>query len=265
MPSVDSPELAQVRSFTQIPKSDSKRSKRPLVVLVPGLNAHPHSMDLLAQNLESSGYPSVVIPIEKRQEGESRNSLVDNLREGVEAFVDGEKDTEVVLFGFSLGALVAAEYVLQDNPSFVTKILLAAPAQGMRLRNFVIRPLTWLYWTGLGIRSFAPTTHRSRAFTPLRTYNALFELYSDHYQLNSKKLQERQGAVILVQDDELISTRRTLSWLERNLLTHWKVYELRTKEAGSLAPRHLIVHPDGIGEQAWKQLVDLVLRSIASQ
>ncbi len=233
-------------------------SRKHVLVFIPGLNTKNSAFEAMARELAKRGYPAAILDLEGHADTSSADELIIRLHKELGDLHIKFPDSSFVLAGYSLGALIATNYAAAYEPQFVSALILLAPAQGMHLRNYLFYPATWLDWTGLGLRSFAPEKHRAASVTSLKSYANLFELHHRAYRLKSHYLQEIPGLLVVSKDDELISSARSHAWLERNSLSKWKFHELKEIQQGSEAPRHLIIHPDGIGDAAWESLLKLI-------
>ena len=231
---------------------------RGLVVLVHGLNNSLAVWRPFSEFLNEKGY-HVIAPrlagheIRALPSSVSVNSWLLNVEHALEQARVRWADKLIYGVGFSLGGAVLDAYASRSPESF-EKLVLVAPAIHLTGLANSLRILRTLRLLGLSLPSFTPQKYRSRAWTSLESYNALFNL-SDGSIDPASVAPCRQ--IWLSPRDGLIAYTESRNWAERNACSAADV-EVVTPLAVAPAA-HPIPVPDMLGETEWRRMTNQIL------
>lgn len=239
-------------------------SKLGVVLLVHGLNQKPSSWMELIHHLNLNGlhvYRLALqghrgLPLADMRKVDAaiwETELLDGCREIASRF----PACPVYLIAFSLGGLVSMIVQLKTGRRLFARQVLLAPA-------LAIRPYT--RFARLLCRIFPYLPSRSprgyvanREGTTAEAYRALFQLEKEFRMFTDFSILNIPTLVMMRQDDELISYKATLRFLENRKLSEWRMIPLLDEAAllkCSCAYRHLIVDSRSAGKEVWRRMTE---------
>jgi alpha-beta hydrolase superfamily lysophospholipase len=167
------------------------------------------------------------------------------------------------VMGYSLGGLTLITMLESISPhTYPRAMILIAPA--VALRGFLDvsaflhlpPPITWAF------PNLAPPEYRRYDYTPLFWYSNTLALYRNlgHLQ-NIKQLATIPTLVVLNEDDEIVSTKATVAWIdENNLSPSWRVEMFHPENSQFPLKEHLIIDEASLGRREWARLRQLIAR-----
>lgn len=235
-----------------------------VVLLVHGLNQKPSSWMELIHHLNSNGLHVYRLALQGHR-GLSFDDMrqvnagiwEDELLGGYREIAGRYPKYPVYLIAYSLGGLVSMIVQLKTGQRLFTRQVLLAPA-------LAIRPYT--RFAQLLCRIFPHLPSRSpqgyvanREGTTAEAYRALFQLEKEFRTFQDISILNIPTLVMMRQDDELISYKGTLRFLERNELGEWRMLPLLENSAlprCSCSYRHLIVDSRSAGKEIWRRITE---------
>ena len=230
---------------------------RGVFILVHGLNNSPEAMRPLATFLNQTGFATVIVALtghrgEAREVIPSRRRWVEDLECAVEAVQRRWPGKRMSALGFSLGGAVILNGLSEFGRPLFERVVLVAPAIGLKGYTALLRPLTWLDWTGLGLPSFIPPPYRAEATTPLTAYAALFDTVDTLLVRPTGEALRLTPTLVLLNDgDEFISVSRTRRFIQAGELAAWQLEVLPPLNGST--PTHLMLDPATFGAANWER------------
>jgi len=179
---------------------------------------------------------------------------IDNLDECFENARSKSPEKKIVLFSYSLGAVLAL-YYLMTRRKVVEKMIFFAPAITLKKSSRIISLIP--KWGNISIPSFSPKKIRANNFTPKNAYTELFKM-SDFCLLNSQNLKNYRALVFIDPKDEMISYSDLNKLVTSEKLSNWKIEHVE-KNSGY---HHLIVDRNFLNDREWNTIVDKIKRFI---
>jgi alpha-beta hydrolase superfamily lysophospholipase len=242
-----------------------------VVVLAHGLNNRPAVMGGLAEVLAAEGFHcvSVALPHDLGRRG-SPDEIVDRWVGAVAAghaiAVGHAGGLPVHHLGFSLGALVAVEFLRRAPEADVRRMVLLAPPVALTAAARLVRILVPLRRVGAVIPSATPKAVRSRWGTPLSEYAAMLALSASVRRQDARTdrqpvraLDGVQTLVVVDRDDELVDHRGVIDWARATGRDGWTVVHLPSAARGWGSRAHLVAHEPHAGPARWAALTATVL------
>ncbi len=270
-------------------------SRGDVAVVFHGLNQRPDRMGRVVEALTDLGYAALLVTLtghdgdEEAFRGVLRSSWHDDVDAAFrEARERSDPDGQVVLVGYSLGALAALDYLSSlsdvsgngngkakeagrgaaDGPESGRRLpfdraVLFAPA--LSLRSFA----HWARFPGrfmpdFFVPSFAPADSRSCRGTPGAAYRALFHM---HDSLRRSGIPGGEVPVLCFIDpkDEMVSAKGLRRLILRSGLAGWRISEVFARRSDWGRPiHHLIIDPELVGEEPWRGIVAEMARFLSN-
>ncbi len=222
------------------------------VVLVPGLNNAPLSLNALAELLLDHGHHVLEVVLAGHAEDRRPVTLEQWVCDVVAAarFANAQfPGLGISIVGFSLGGTIAVQALDESEDLSLRRLVLLAPAVGLRTRGYLLRPFLWLRFFGVTLPSLTPEAFRYAPRTPLSSYHQLFRAVDATTELqNAARLNKIPTWLAIHEADEAVSPSRLRRWLKSQALD-WPLTVVPTDRGGP-APHHLIAdrhHLDSLG------------------
>jgi hypothetical protein len=238
-------------------------SVRGVALVAHGLNLRPSRMDELAVLLQRKGYLTVRVALS----GHGENPEV-FARVSRELWLDDAKNhwclaralqqpsQPLVLVGYSLGALVFQDFLLNELEATERQLLTAqylfAPALQLRASSLLLKvfsPALWLWIPSAGLKEY-----RGTWATPMAAYNALFASQIA-WQKASKEDFKVPTYLYLAEKDELVSWDKTQTLLNDPDFSFWKlekVEKLGHRQGRTL--HHMIIDSASFSPAEWNRV-----------
>ncbi len=235
-----------------------------------GLNTNPMRMEDLADLFREKKFQTTIGTLSGHSKTKAQDENISAERWKSEFIEQWNKSTEKcqnkddkrLFVGYSLGALTAMNvFDSQTNVTLPTAMVLLSPALSFRHIVALIRSIAWLPFGSLP--SLNHPDYRARNMTPLRSYNALFELHSDWRNFAWNNTTSIPTLVVLSQKDELVDSKGLAQDIEKRKLERWKILWL-TNDDALLRPRyyHLMIDQMSMGASAWNLLKENLAHSL---
>jgi pimeloyl-ACP methyl ester carboxylesterase len=176
------------------------------------------------------------------------------VRDGYQVLREQLPGKPVLLFGYSLGTLLALNLVLEQPEDKKTLFLLAPPLELRMLPSFLLK-LTRLLPASVRIASAAPERYRIQPWTSVAEYQALDSMRNQLDQkLHLLSQQRLSGVVLLSAQDEFVSDSGVHEILQRHIPKLEQ--HILTLQGGSFV--HLMLDQYSLGEQGWNELSEVI-------
>lgn len=240
---------------------------RGVAILIHGLNNTPAVMKPIAVVLQSLGFTTAIVTLDGHEGGSDPNvaraeAWIGQVQRAALEARERYPQTPLLGLGFSLGGAICLR-ALDAGAADFRRIVLIAPAIGLKGYTSFIRFITWLRIFGIAVPSFIPAAYRSSSTTPLQHYALLFEIVD---KIRTTTLQSKTratpGLIVLRDGDEFISITKTERFRRESGFTDWRVVTVGESPTG--LPAHVMVDERSFGAQNWSRFVDeltLFLRS----
>jgi len=251
--------IAPVRSSALPVEWGEVSNHRGVAILVHGLNNTPRVMRPIGAVLRSIGFTTGIVTLGGHAEEGSKipvgaNDWVDAIRDAAQEAAVRYPGTPLLGVGFSLGGTVCLQ-ALDSGAADFRRLILIAPAIGLKGYTSFARLVTWLRIFGVSIPSFIPPEYRSSSTTPLKHYASLFELVD---RLRTTRLDRKTtttpGLIVLRDTDEFVSRSRTERFRLESGFEQWRILSLG--RGGTELPEHLLVDERSFGSEGWRRFVD---------
>lgn len=242
--------------------SNAKVQHQLCAMVLHGLNTHPGKMADLAHLLEQHSFKTKLgiltghSPTPRTDESISAEQWKNDFRrQWTEATSNcANRGDSSIFVGYSLGAVVGLS-LFDSDPSIhlPDKIILIAPALEFRLKVSTIKAISWFPWGSLP--SLNHSDYRARSWTPIQSYQALFQLQKEWKKNAWKKTGSIHTLVALNADDELVDSQKLQSEINNAKLQNWATIWLSNSKS-LLRPNyhHLIIDKLSLGDHSWEQL-----------
>lgn len=248
----------------------SLEQPRAVVVVVHGLNLDPMVMTDIAASLYTSGMDVLSVSLsghahELPQDGrlvqfQEADFSVWQQEVAYAVAVASERaaifDIPLYLVGFSLGGLLSADYLLGDNGSKVSRMVLFAPAISLKWSSYLLYPMQ--VFPDVFLPSVAPRAYRANDFAPVSAYLALYDGVRQFNAAAGQRL-NIPTLVFMHPGDELVSAQRVREFLDIHALSEWRYVEVRKSTGAANVLDHLIVSEGSLGADAWRLISNQVL------
>lgn len=231
---------------------------RGIFLLVHGLNNAPTVMRPFGDLLNQLGYTTAIVALtghraEERIPSVSRERWRSDIACAAREAGEREPKLPVSALGFSLGGALALEAMRDLPQSPFERLVLVAPALGLKGYTVLMRFAAWFDWTGLAVPSFIPEAYRSGAFTPLTGYGALFEVVDGLLTRPPRApIQTTPTLVFLNAGDEFISVSRTQRFVRDESISTWRIVVLPEEDLAT--PTHLMLDSATFGGENWARV-----------
>ena len=240
-----------------------REKPRAFVLLAHGLNLKPSRMRPLAETAchDENRYSCRILSLPGHEEfGSSRmrqvtaNSWKQRILEEVEQIerLALEHQVPAYFIGYSLGGLVGEWAISQQANSVFDKVVLIAPAIATHSYTKIA---SYLPMTGnMMLPSKNHPDYRANKGTSIAAYRAMFRIMGEFRESRLRGV-DIPTLVFLNPEDELVSHRRLIRWIDDSRLSHWRVLFVRDLKP-SIRPnyQHLMIDQASMGAEAWEEL-----------
>lgn len=232
---------------------------RGVAILVHGLNNAPFVMRPIGAVLRSLGFTTGIVTLGGHgdvgnQEPVGVDDWVGSVREATQEAAARYPESPLLGVGFSLGGAVCLR-ALDLGAADFRRMILIAPAIGLKGYTSFVRLVTWLRVFGVAVPSFIPPEYRSSSTTPLKHYAILFDLVD---RIRTARLNQKTtatpGLIVLRETDEFVSLTRTERFRRESGFEQWRILTLGS--GGTELPEHLLVDERSFGAESWRRFVD---------
>lgn len=256
--------------------TDTPAQQPQCAFVLHGLNTNPQRMTDLAQLMEGLGYKSRVgvlsghekTPADVSGRTVSAEVWLNDFREQWQLANEGceSEQAQRIFVGYSLGALTGMSVFDQPSEKSLkpTKMILLAPALMLRKKTLLIRSISWLPFGSLP--SVNHPDYRARAWTSLKSYDALFTLHDQWRPQRWSQTQRIPTLVVLAPQDELVDSEGLDAELQQRAFTLWTRYWINN-DSSKLKPRyrHLIIDQLSLGTEQWQKFTEHVGRFMSQE
>ena len=247
--------------------SQKYKDLKGFVLVAHGLNLKPEKMGSLIEVLNNRGLQVSLVSLAGHNAKEENNMQIFQkvtyhqwLQQIYQAYKEIQHQAEqsnkpIFFLGYSLGALLGMDLILEKKEVHFTAGFLISPALRVHWRCFLMCPLAlfprWI------IPSDSPVDYRVNQGTPVAAYLAL---YKGMTVLN-KKMHQRLNIplqIIMDPEDELVSYKRLKKWMTNNKLTRWNIHSINKIPQHSKDYHHLIVDVNTVGDAAWIEIIQMM-------
>ncbi|MEN9529470.1 MAG: hypothetical protein RI932_1343 [Pseudomonadota bacterium] len=250
--------------------SPAQNTNQACAYVLHGLNTNPARMEELGDVLRKMNIQTSVGTLSGHSQIPEKNEEISAPRwakEFAEQWINAtatckKKNDKRIFVGYSLGALTAMSvFDSQKSPILPTQMILLSPALNFRYKVMMIRSIAWLPFGSLP--SLNHPDYRARPTTPLRSYNALFELHSEWKNNSWRATASIPTLVVLSEKDELVDSQAVAKTITEKRLDRWNILWISNDDA-PLSPRyyHLMIDQRSMGARAWHTLKETLEKSI---
>jgi esterase/lipase len=238
-----------------------------VTLLVHGLNTNPQKMLSLAKELNQDGQVVVLVSLTGHH-GDSAafghvtpDIWLNDLEEGFHQAEAAASQYRLPLnfVGYSLGAAVGIDLIIQRHVHFDRMILLA-PALQLRKTSGFVRALDIL-GPQFVVPSFSPKEYRANSGTTMAAYDSLFSIGRRIRRAGAANFHQANVPTLILIDpaDELVSPVGLHQFVEQHHLSKWKIQDVSNNEA-TVRPKyhHLIIDQASLGSREWLRVKGLI-------
>jgi putative Ca2+/H+ antiporter (TMEM165/GDT1 family)/esterase/lipase len=236
---------------------------KAFVLVAHGLNLKPSKMRALSELVcnDQSEYSCRVLSLPGHEElGTSRmrkvtadawkKRILDEVQQ-IEKLAQ-EHQVPAYFIGYSLGALMGEWAITQQAGPVFDKVVLIAPAIASHAFTRIAKylPMTG----GMMLPSKNHPDYRANKGTSLAAYRSMFRIM-DEFRSSELHGVNIPTFVFLNQNDELVSHRKLIQWMDAARLSHWRV-EFVSGLQPSIRPsyEHLMIDESSMGSAAWADM-----------
>lgn len=236
-----------------------------IVILLHGLNLKPAKMDGWAHLLRHRGALVMRFALfghsgQKGQMGEVHEDIWrQQFQEAVEKAQAKAQELKVPIYfvGFSLGALVALEWLATKDPlpePSISKMVLIAPAIATPwYSRAAVSMISW-FGRSFTMPSRSPKDYRANPGTSVAAYQALFAIKNSLKELRFRN--NNIPALLLIDKyDELVPSESVKKIITEYRLSKWILDIVDNRFAhDNYGFRHLMVDEKAVGKPLWEEL-----------
>lgn len=257
--------------LTKIVDDTPEGPVKAVVILLHGLNLKPSKMDdwvhlLLAGNAEVIRFALHGHSGDYQQMAEVTADMWREQFQRVAAVARGkarERDVPLYFIGFSLGALVALEWLSSVDEQAFERMVLIAPALSIPWYSRAAIHTLSIFGNGFMLPSRSPQNYRANPGTSIAAYKSLFELKD---ALEEKKYRNANVPTLVLIDrhDELVDSRNIGDVIMMNKLSLWSLELVDNRFAhDNFGFRHLMVDEEAMGKALWSKVRELVIEHLS--
>ena len=242
----------------------STQPARGVFVVVHGLNQKPSGMDSLSSYLASLGYNTLRLSLEGHDAATDASfpaeAWVEDVHSGLRAARSAYPKLPVFVLGYSMGGLLAVRAIEERPDEAPAKVVLVAPAIGLRTAVQAAKLLAAILPDGLRTPNLAPAKLRRFDSTPVFWYSNFSEIYDlTREPAQAARLRGTPALVILNPGDELISEESVEEWIAANQLSKlWHVELVHPQATDPDSREHVIIDQESLGEAEWLRMQELI-------
>jgi pimeloyl-ACP methyl ester carboxylesterase len=243
-----------------LPLQTESANPRAGIILIPGLNLRPEALHEIANQFISRGLRARIVSLRKpayfeRISGQQlARNWTDQVRQDYQELRRQMPDRPVLIFGYSLGALLALNLILEEPENSAAVFLVAPPLKLHTLPSLLLSAISLLP-ASFPIISVARERYRIESWTAAAEYHALTLLQDQlraRLPLFLKK--ELSGSVFFSSRDELVSDNEGAEDFVR-YLPKLEVHVLRSK---GNSHGHLMLDQYSLGVKGWQEFSDSI-------
>lgn len=247
----------------------TNREYKGKVLVVHGLNTKPSKMNQIIGVLNDEGYDCFSIVL-KGHDGSiedmktaTREDWFDDYAGAFEIIKKHKQETGLGFYfvGYSLGAQLFLDFVIDTNESVPEKMILFAPPIKTKWMSSFVK---FFYIAGgeFMVPSFNLKEYRVHDGTSVNAYKGLFE--SIEALENSDDLDRLNipTQVIIDPKDELVSLGKLEKFIKDKKLKNWNLTKVSTKNSNLEKPyHHLIIDDLALGQDEWNSKILPILKN----
>lgn len=254
----------------------TKFGNRKSAIFVHGLNQKPNKLESIMRVFYDLGYDCYLVHLKghgknyiKIKDLTKRDSRMESFKNA--KFEDWTEDfhktyskvntkyDENIIFGYSLGAVVALNYINEYKLKDIDKIFLIAPAIAIHTRSYIFKLLSFA--PSIVIPSLAPINYRSNDGTPVQAYMSLYEGIDKFENTNTDYL-NITTTLIVNEDDELVSYDKIKNLVQDKKLNKWNIITIKKDNVvDDLNYEHLIIDKPTLGDKSWSEIKKIIKES----
>jgi len=234
------------------------------VLLLPGLNLKSESLNEIANEFSARGFKSKIVNLTKPFDDSSLASdelaqiWMTEAREGYRVLAASMPGRPNIIFGYSLGALLAIDLVLDGGTS--AEVFLLAPPIKLGFSPSLLLTATQLLPANYQISSRASEHYRRAPWSLAVEYQALQELRGRvQSQLENAIRDSLSGAAIISVRDELVSANKVADSLAKTD----SGLEVTLLDLPTNSFNHLIIDRSSLRNDGWQLLIAAIEKSVA--
>lgn len=233
--------------------SKFREDTKAIVILAHGLNLLPSKMDELALYLASKKCDVLRISLGSDPE-KWTTKFSDYYDEALEQSEILERP--LYFLGYSLGALLGVDFIVNHPQHKITKCALIAPATHTKLMTKLLS-VGGILFPKLSIPSFNLEKYRQQPRTILLSYKIINHLQKKLKKLFNEKSISIPTLLVTSKDDELINSSRLTKLAA--LYPNWATLELTNKRSQlPIKYHHLMIDSESLGRDEWEKLLKIL-------
>lgn len=235
--------------------------KKGTFLLAHGLNVSPRAMEWIGSEVRARGFATVFTCLAGHSGVFHERSLASCARwqqDFCTAYGEARsRGGPLTVLGYSLGGLLSALAIAKGIVAAPEKLVLLAPAIGLRRWVRFFEPLTKILPGSLPLPSAIPPSYRAASFAAVSWYRVLFEFYHELWRLGGAgALRDLPVRIYLSDRDEFISVLELERWIKEADLGDAKISIIELQATISATPQHLLLEPGHFGAVRWPQWID---------
>lgn len=247
-----------------------EESIKAVVIVAHGLNLKPERMSDWSLALAKNGAQVFKLSLHGHDNKEDMSKVTpfiwrSQFDETYKKAHDSAKKYEVPIYflGFSLGALLALEWLSNNNEANISAMALIAPAISTPWYARGSIKLLSILGDSFKLPSRSPKPYRANKGTTIAAYKALFSL-KESLENNCYKNSNINTLVLVDPHDELVNSGDIRKTMIKFKLTKWRLTHVDNSFAyKNYGFRHLMVDKNSVGQKQWSSMVDMVLKQFS--
>lgn len=221
-------------------------------VVIHGLNMRPNKL----QELEDLLRQMRVYPLRVELTGHHQNMRKKQISRHVWLNDFHKKYCQLpaqkIVVGYSLGALVALDYIEQTQ-NFPLAAVMFAPALDLKWYTSLVKVFN-IFGNDFALPSLSNHEYKANDRTTIQSYNALFDHKEALVGPNLKK-HNYKSLIFIDKEDELVSARGIKQIKKKYGLYNWALHYVNNRESkfdGKF--HHLIIDSNSLGKKEWARV-----------
>lgn len=247
-------------------------SEKVPILFIHGLNQNPSSMYELMKEFMNLNYDPYLLHLAGHQTVDSfsvsSQDWISSYQRAV-SFLQKNYKSRPVVFGFSMGALLALHQIDFFSPS---SMILLAPAHRPRFYSFFLKPLLPRIKKvpSLFLGSTWNVHYRfHKGGVPSQIYKAFFEILDQFHKQEldpqfDNCLREQRILLFSIPGDELVSHQQLKRWCRLGP-AQWKFETLEKDFKAPIKMKHIAVDRQSLGESVFQSMIQRIEQYLGKQ